>query len=71
MYLEAPKPCHVYHSITWVTQSIDHLNMSNWATDDFYKNVTQCVIPVNSGTNQTFDSTDANIFLFTTTGSKE
>jgi hypothetical protein len=42
-YFPIPRPFQVYNSITWLTDSIDKLNKSHWATVDFYNNVSQCI----------------------------
>ncbi|KAI9561281.1 hypothetical protein GHT06_012237 [Daphnia sinensis] len=63
---EIPEPCHVYTSITWLTDSAEHLNRSHWATEDFYKNVTQCVVKQPDGVNQTVDPAKSHDFSFST-----
>jgi hypothetical protein len=37
-----PGPCHVYNSISWLTQSVDVIHKSHLATEEFYKGVTVC-----------------------------
>lgn len=51
-------PCHVYNTIAWGTNSINHLNKSHLATEDFYKNMTHCVITNSDGINLTVNPTE-------------
>jgi alpha-1,3-fucosyltransferase len=39
-----PLACDLRQFIAWMTVSENHMNNSHVATDDFYRNVTQCVI---------------------------
>lgn len=39
-----PLPCDLRRFIAWMTVSENHMNNSHAATDDYYRNVTQCVI---------------------------
>jgi len=36
------QPCHVHSSISWLTQTVNDVKMFHTATEEFYKNVTQC-----------------------------
>lgn len=59
-----PEPCYVHDSITWLTDSVEHLNKSHWASAEFYKNVTSCIIEDLDGANQTVDPTKGIEFYF-------
>ncbi|KAK4010368.1 hypothetical protein OUZ56_019514 [Daphnia magna] len=61
---QIPEPCYVHDSITWLTDSVDHLNKSHWASAEFYKNVTSCIIEDLDGANQTVDPTKGIEFYF-------
>lgn len=50
-------PCHVYHFIAWLPGGENNMNISFRATEDFYKNVTQCYL-VRDGVNQTVNAFD-------------
>jgi hypothetical protein len=63
-YGDAPEPCHVRNSVSWLTDSAEHFNKSYWATRDFYNNVTQCIFQGPDGENQTADPTEMIYFPF-------
>jgi hypothetical protein len=54
-FAETPEPCDVHSSITWLTMDVDHFNESHRATEDFYNNVTQCIVEELDGSNRTVD----------------
>jgi hypothetical protein len=61
---DAPKPCDVRNSVSWLTDSMEHFNKSYLATKDFYSNVTQCLIEGPNAENQTADPTQTIHFPF-------
>ncbi|KAI9559239.1 hypothetical protein GHT06_016028 [Daphnia sinensis] len=61
---QMPEPCYVHDSIAWLTDSVEHLNKSHWASAEFYKNVTTCIIEGLDGANQTVDQTKEIEFYF-------
>ena len=62
---ELPLPCDVRRFMTWLTESQNHMNSSHVAVDDFYHNVTQCVIANSNGVNSTVDYNEPVQFNFT------
>jgi hypothetical protein len=64
---EVPEPCHVYTSITWLTDSVAQFNNSRWATENFYDNLTHCTLNDPGGANHTVNSKkDQFHFIFST-----
>ena len=59
-----PEPCHVYTSITWLTESVAQLNNSHLASEDFYNSVTHCTFEGPNGTNHTVNSKETFDFQF-------
>ena len=59
---ETPEPCDVHTSITWLTVGVDHFNESHRATENFYNNVTQCIVEESDGKNRTVDPTESISF---------
>jgi hypothetical protein len=51
-------------SVTWLTDSINHLVKSHLAFEDFYQNVTQCLVTSRDRLNQTADPDEPIDFVF-------
>lgn len=61
---EYPAACDLRRFATWLTVSQNHMNSSHLATEDFYRNITQCVITNSNGINNTVDYTEPVQFYF-------
>lgn len=59
---ETPEPCDVHNSITWLTEDINQFNESHRATENFYNNVTQCIVEESDGNNRTVDPAESISF---------
>jgi hypothetical protein len=62
-----PSACELRRFIAWMTVSQNHMNHSHLATEDFYTNVTQCVVVTDepNGINSTVDYSEPVDFHFT------